>query len=392
VPEPVLEQFGDFDLLEKVAVGGMAELFKARRRGPQDAGQVVAIKRILPHFSDNPDFVRMFIEEAKLAAQLEHPNIVRVFELGKAGGSYYIAMEFVDGRDLRALLRRLREFSLPMPEVLAATVALKVAGALDHAHRKRSTDSRELMLVHRDISPQNILVSYGGAVKLVDFGIAKAATRIGQTHAGALKGKLMYMSPEQALGLPLDSRSDLYSLGLVLAELLSGQRCFQADSDLGVLEKVRLGKVLDVRSANPAVSHEMGALLARVLAREVDQRYPSARLLERDLMALLGRRGAVPDEADLATFTSMVLKGTREEVEALVAECYPVRTPVRLEPPARLPADKPAAARSGAAEDEPTLPGIVPGLPGGGLRRPWLWAAAAVLAVLAGWALRFQFR
>ncbi len=320
----VLEEFGNYYLLEKIAVGGMAELFKARQRGVHNFEKIVAIKRILPHLSDNDEFVRMFIDEAKLAAQLTHPNIVQIFDLGKASGFYYIAMEYVDGKDLRSLLRKVREHKLPFPESVAAFVTMKIAGALDYAHRKKGMNDKELKLVHRDISPQNVLISGEGAVKLVDFGIAKAATKTTQTVAGALKGKLLYMSPEQALGQPLDSRSDLYSLGLVLFELLTGERCFQADSELGVLEKVRLGKVQDVRSVNPLVSREMASILERALQKNVDQRYPSARFLERDLKALLVRSGNEPVEHDIAEYVNTLLKGTKEQVQALVSSRFPV--------------------------------------------------------------------
>ena len=354
--EGVLERFGTYDLLEKVAVGGMAELFKARQRGNHPAEKTVAIKRILPHLSDNDEFVHMFIDEAKLAAQLSHPNIVQIYDLGKAGGSYFIAMEYVDGRDLRSLLRKLREYKLPMPESLAASVILRVAGALDYAHRKRGIDDTELRLVHRDMSPQNILVSYDGVVKLVDFGIAKAATRNSQGQGGALKGKLLYMSPEQALGQPLDGRSDIYSLGLVLAELLTGERCFQADSELGVLEKVRQGKVLDPRAVNPDISPEMGGILAKALQKDVGQRYASARLLERDLKDLLAGRGREPGEADLADYVTALMKGAREDLEALLAARYPRRTPPAPTPP---PVQPPRLAQVPVAlEDQPTWPGI----------------------------------
>ena len=320
--EAALEEFGNYYLLEKIAVGGMAELFKARQRGVHDFEKIVAIKRILPHFSDNDEFVRMFIDEAKLAAQLTHPNIAQIFDLGKASGFYYIAMEFVDGRDLRTLLRKVREYKLPVPEALAAAVVMKVANALDYAHRERGINDRELKLVHRDISPQNILISYDGAVKLVDFGIAKAATKNTNTMAGALKGKLLYMSPEQALGQHLDGRSDIYSLGLVLFELLTGERCFQADSELGVLEKVRQGKVLDARSLNPRVSLEMSVIMDKVLQRNVEQRYSSARLLERDLKGLLVKGGNEPTEHDVAEYVNTLLKGTREELAELLASHY----------------------------------------------------------------------
>lgn len=319
-----LEEYGNYFLLEKIAIGGMAELFKAQQRGVQGFQKIVAIKRILPHFSDNEDFVTMFIDEAKLAAQLTHPNIVQIFDLGKAGSSYYIAMEYVNGRDLRTLLRKVREYGLPFPEQVAAFVVMKVAAALDYAHRKRGFDDRELKLVHRDISPQNVILSTEGAVKLVDFGIAKAASKASHTVAGALKGKLLYMSPEQATGQPLDNRSDLYSLGLVLFELLTGERCFQADSELGVLEKVRLGRVADLQALNPNVSKEMAAIVNRALQKGVDHRYPSARFMERDLRDYLQRQGTSIAEHDVAEYMNALLNGTRENLEILMASRFPL--------------------------------------------------------------------
>ena len=321
--QEVLEEYGNYFLLEKIAIGGMAELFKAQQRGVQGFQKIVAIKRILPHFSDNEDFVTMFIDEAKLAAQLTHPNIVQIFDLGKAGSSYYIAMEYVNGRDLRTLLRKVREYGLPFPEQVAAFVVMKVAAALDYAHRKRGFDDRELKLVHRDISPQNVILSTEGAVKLVDFGIAKAASKASHTVAGALKGKLLYMSPEQATGQPLDNRSDLYSLGLVLFELLTGERCFQADSELGVLEKVRLGRVSDLLSLNPKVSKEMAAIVNRALQKSVDHRYPSARFMERDLRDYLQRQGPPITEHDVAEYMQALLNGPLDHLESLMASRFP---------------------------------------------------------------------
>ena len=325
------EEFGNYYLIEKIAVGGMAELFKSRQRGVHNFEKIVAIKRILPHLSDNDEFVRMFIDEAKLAAQLTHPNIVQIFDLGKAGGFYYIAMEYVDGKDLRSLLRKVREYHLPFPEAVAALVTMKVAMALDYAHRKRGMNDKELKLVHRDVSPQNVLISSEGAVKLVDFGIAKAATKTTQTMAGALKGKLLYMSPEQALGQSLDNRSDIYSLGLVLFELLTGERCFQADSELGVLEKVRLGKVQDVQVVNPLISRDMANILNKALQKNVDQRYGSARLMERDLKSLLVRHGNEPTDHDVAEYVNTLLKGTKEQLDLLLATHFAVK-PLRTAP------------------------------------------------------------
>ncbi len=322
-PEAI-EEYGNYLLLEKIAVGGMAELFKAEQRGVQGFQKIVAIKRILPHFSANEDFVTMFIDEAKLAAQLTHPNIVQIFDLGEAGGSYYIAMEYVNGLDLRALLRKAREYGSPFPEQVAAFIVMKVASALDYAHRKRGFDDRELKLVHRDISPQNVILSAEGAVKLVDFGIAKAASKASHTMEGALKGKLLYMSPEQATGQPLDNRSDLYSLGLVLFELLTGERCFQADSEVGVLEKVRLGRIADLASLNPEVSRDMIAIVNRALQKGVDHRYPSARFLERDLRDYLQRQGNPVTEHDVAEYMNTLLKGSRDGLETLVSARFPI--------------------------------------------------------------------
>lgn len=347
-PPTGAEEYGNYFLVEKIAVGGMAELFKAQQRGVQGFQKIVAIKRILPHLVDNEDFATMFIDEAKLAAQLTHPNIVQIFDLGKAGSSYYIAMEYVNGRDLRTLLRKAKEYGKPFPEAVAAFVTMKVASALDYAHRKRGFDDRELKLVHRDVSPQNVLISTEGAVKLVDFGIAKAATKASHTVAGALKGKLLYMSPEQALGQPLDNRSDLYSLGLVLFEMLTGERCFQADSEMGVLEKVRMGKIGDLRAINPEISPEMVDIVGRALHKSVEQRYASARLLERDLRDLLMKRGHIPAEHDIAEYLEAVLLGPKERVEEVVRSRFPL--PAALPPP---PPSVPGAAQDGV----PTLYG-----------------------------------
>lgn len=382
----VLEEYGNYFLLEKIAIGGMAELFKAQQRGVQGFQKIVAIKRILPHFSDNEDFVTMFIDEAKLAAQLTHPNIVQIFDLGKAGSSYYIAMEYVNGRDLRTLLRKVREYGSPFPEQVAAFVVMKVAAALDYAHRKRGFDDRELKLVHRDISPQNLLLSTEGAVKLVDFGIAKAASKASHTVAGALKGKLLYMSPEQALGQPLDNRSDLYSLGLVLFELLTGERCFQADSELGVLEKVRLGRISDLQATNRNISREMVAIVNRALQKSVDHRYPSARFMERDLREYLQRHGASIAEHDVAEYAQALLNGQRELLDTLVAARFP--QPGSLTSGAyRVTGDHTSATatahRFGTTQTGAGLEPALPPPPSGQVARPrWLLPVILGLAVL----------
>src|SRR5262249_41816754 len=208
------DRFGQYEILERIAAGGMAELYKAKRTGVEGFQKIVAIKKILPHLADDEAFVTMFADEAKLAAQLNHPNIIHIYDLGKIqAGGYFIAMEYVDGRDLRAIETSASELGVPFPVPLAVYVASKVASALDYAHRRRDAESNDLNIVHRDVSPQNILISYEGDIKLCDFGIAKATSKASRTQSGALKGKIQYMSPEQAWGKPIDRRSDLFSLG-----------------------------------------------------------------------------------------------------------------------------------------------------------------------------------
>ncbi len=297
------DQFGQYEILERIAAGGMAELSKARRSGVEGFQKIVAIKKILPHLADNDEFITMFADEAKLAAQLNHPNIVHIFDLGKIeAGGYFIAMEYVDGRDLRSLLQSAREFDTPLPVPLAVYVASKIAAALDYAHRRRDGEGRELNVVHRDVSPPNILISYEGDIKLCDFGIAKAASKASQTQSGALKGKVQYMSPEQAWGRPIDRRSDIFSLGCVLFEMLTGEKLFRGDTDLSVLEKVRAAQVLVPSTVNPEVPRGLDAIVAKALAREPEERYGIASDMLRDLEGVLYSYTPAPGSADLAIY------------------------------------------------------------------------------------------
>ncbi|MEO8430481.1 MAG: TonB family protein [Acidobacteriota bacterium] len=297
------DRFGQYEILERIAAGGMAELSKARLSGVEGFQKIVAIKKILPHLADNDEFITMFADEAKLAAQLNHPNIVHIFDLGKIeAGGYFIAMEYVDGRDLRSLLQSARDHGTPLPAPLAVYVASKVAAALDYAHRRRDSEARELNIVHRDVSPPNILISYEGDIKLCDFGIAKAASKASQTQSGALKGKVQYMSPEQAWGRPLDRRSDLFSLGSVLFEMLTEQKLFRGDTDLSVLEKVRAAEVVPPSSINPEVTKALDVVVLKALAREPEDRYANASDMLRDLEAVLYSYSPAPGSADLAIY------------------------------------------------------------------------------------------
>ncbi|MGH9458256.1 MAG: protein kinase domain-containing protein [Thermoanaerobaculia bacterium] len=294
-------RLGQFVLREKIATGGMAEVWKARMEGVEGFEKLVAIKRILPHLSDDQEFVDMFVDEAKIAARLNHPNIIHIYDLGRAAGSYYIAMELVDGHDLKSTLRRAADRGIAMPPDLAVFVAAKIGAALDFAHRKAEG------LVHRDVSPQNVLVSWEGDIKLCDFGIAKATSRISHTRSGALKGKVQYMSPEQASAQPLDRRSDVFSLGLVLFEMLTGRKAFGGESEISVLDQVRLARIDPPSSLSKEVPAELDRIVATAVAREPSARYASAGDLVRDLEKVLPElRRPAPSAADLAAWMARI--------------------------------------------------------------------------------------
>jgi len=296
------DRFGQFQLIEKIATGGMAEVYKARMSGVDGFQKIVAIKKILPHMAASDDFMTMFSDEAKLAAQLNHPNIIHIYDLGKVDKSYYIAMEYVEGRDLRSILNSGAQHGLPLPPELALFVASKLANALDYAHRRKDFNGQDLSLVHRDVSPQNVLISYEGDIKLCDFGIAKATSKSSQTQAGALKGKLQYMSPEQASGKPLDRRSDLFSLGSVLYEMLTGEKLFAGESDMTILDQVRNVKAQAPSSKNPDVPKRVDAIVLKALAKNPEDRYQNASDLQRDLESVLYTFSPAPGSADLAIF------------------------------------------------------------------------------------------
>ncbi|HXY39263.1 MAG TPA: serine/threonine-protein kinase [Vicinamibacteria bacterium] len=297
--------FGPYELIERVAVGGMAEVFKAKRSGVEGFEKVVAVKRILPHLSDNADFVRMFVDEAKVVAGLSHPNIASIFELGRIGRSYYIAMEYVHGRDLRSVNRRAAERRLRLPVDLSLRVVSQVCAALEYAQRKKDEHGRAMQIVHRDVNPQNILLSFEGEVKLVDFGIARAATMASATDSAVLRGKLLYMSPEQARGRAVDGRSDLFSLGLVLYELVTGSRAFQGGGERTVLERVRAGDVKPPRELNPRLPEPLERVIQKALAREPDERYQDAGQMLRGLERFLVERPQVTAR-DLARFLELL--------------------------------------------------------------------------------------
>jgi len=328
--------YGPYRLLQRVAVGGMAEVFKAKRSGVEGFEKVVAVKRILPHLSDNKEFVDMFVDEAKMVAGLTHPNIVQIFDLGRIEKSYYIAMEYVQGRDLRSILRRARERAIRVPLDLCALIASRVCSALEYAHRKKDDRGQPMMTVHRDISPQNILISFEGDVKLTDFGIAKAASKATVTEAGALRGKLLYMSPEQAWGKPMDRRSDLFSLGIVFYEMVTDHKPFLGSSEVSILETVRECKVPPPSSLNREVPPALERVVMKALERDPERRYQDAAEMYRDLEAVMHEAPPPPTAATLARFMERLYEPQEREA-TVVDEAHEPEAPPAAASPAPPP-------------------------------------------------------
>lgn len=369
-------EFGQYTLLERIAVGGMAEVWKARMKGVEGFQKTVAIKRILPHLTDSSDFVTMFIDEAKLAAQLNHNHIIHIYDLGKIGDDYFIAMEYVDGKDLRTILNTAREKEQPLPLGLALLVASRLASALEHAHSRKDFDGKPLGLVHRDVSPQNVLISFEGDIKLCDFGIVKAVTKASKTQMGALKGKLQYMSPEQAWGRPVDARSDIFSLGALLFEMLTGRRLFSGDSEMSVLDAVREGRIQAPRDLDPRIPLEVNALVLKALARDPEDRFETAGQLQQELDALLASLKPTPSTTDLGRYMRRLFGEVRAETESAAPAPAAAAVPSAV-PAAPVRPAMPSLAPAAGAEVSQVVPAARKS------NQALLWIGLAALLALA---------
>jgi serine/threonine protein kinase len=280
-------QFGPYRLVQQIAVGGMAEIHLAKTHGIAGFEKYVVLKMIHPNFSQDHQFIQMLIDEAKITVQLQHVNIAQTFDLGKVGDTFYITMEYVDGADLYKLLRKTAELDRLFPIPVAAFIGKEVASGLDYAHRKRDHNGASLGIVHRDVSPQNILISYAGEVKLVDFGIAKATMRNRQTAAGVIKGKYYYMSPEQAWGEPLDHRTDIFSAGILLYETLTGQMLYLEEDLHKLLDMVRRAHIPPPSTLRKEIPAQLDTIVMRALAKRQEDRYQHAAELANDLERFL---------------------------------------------------------------------------------------------------------
>lgn len=304
-----LEQFGKYILLEKLAVGGMAEVYLAKQSGANGVSKFVAVKRILPQFSDKEDFIDMFKEEASITINLNHSNIVSIYDFGIEKGQFYLVMEFVEGRNLRQILNELKKANKSISIEQAVYIVKEATAGLDHAHR--CTDSKSgkpLNITHRDMSPQNIMISFEGESKVIDFGIAKVEKETDGTKAGTLKGKFAYMSPEQSEGLPIDPRTDVFALGIILWELLANDRLFTGSNEAAILRKVRDCQIPPIRKINPLVPPELERIVTKALAKDKNVRYQTAANLQKDLNRFLNMHAPDFSSQDFSTFIKECFK------------------------------------------------------------------------------------
>lgn len=298
--------FGKYKLLERIAVGGMAEVFLAVRPGLEGFEKTLAIKRIRPHLSSEEAFVKMFLNEAKLAAQLQHPNIVQIFDLGKINSSYFIAMEYISGRDMSRVVPKAERAGIQFPLEYALSIAASVLDGLAYAHTKTDDFGVPLNIVHRDITPENIMVGWNGNVKILDFGIAKAAIGTDQTRAGEIKGKLAYMSPEQGMGKVLDARSDIFALGVVLYEWITGYKMFTGENEMAILKSIIEGRIYPPSYFREDLPEGIEDILMKALAKDREARYQNARDMQFDILQWLHGSDLNPSNAHMANFMTQI--------------------------------------------------------------------------------------
>ncbi|RMG12037.1 MAG: serine/threonine protein kinase [Deltaproteobacteria bacterium] len=303
----------------------MAEIFLARQAGLEGFEKTIVIKRIRPHLSKQESFVKMFLNEAKLAAQLNHPNIVQIYDLGKIHDTYFIAMEYIFGRDMRRVIPKAESMGIPFPMVYALKIASSVCEGLYFAHQKKDIYGNPLNIVHRDVTPENIFVSFDGTVKILDFGIAKAANQIEQTRAGEIKGKISYMSPEQVVGKQLDARSDIFSLGVVLYEWITGFKLFTGDSEVAILKSISEGKIYAPSYFKADVPEAVERILMKALEKDREKRYQSAWEMQYDIDQFLSEYEFTPSNIHLSNFLKQLFEDElEEERKRLLAEGAPL--------------------------------------------------------------------
>jgi len=320
-------RFAKYELLRRIAVGGMAEIFLARQRGLAGFEKILAVKRIRKKYTAEPSFVQMFLNEARIAARLSHPNVVQIFDLGKAEGCFFIAMEHVHGRNLSEVVQRAEENRVRFPLEYAVKIASQVCDGLHYAHTKRDADGTPLDIVHRDISPLNLLVSFDGVVKILDFGIARAERYYREERDGGkkVKGKLTYMAPETVEGQKEDNRTDVFALGMVFYELITGLKVRSQKSDRDLFRSILKGKIHPPSFFRADLPEEVEEIALKALARDPTERYQHARDMQYDLDAFLVESGFNPGALHLANFVRQLFQEDLEREDKQLAEIAKAR-------------------------------------------------------------------
>jgi serine/threonine-protein kinase len=297
-----------YRVIEKLASGGMAEVFRAESAGLEGFKKQVAIKRVLPHLSEKKKFISMFLDEARLSAHLSHSNCVQVFDIGVGDNAYFIVMEYVDGADLKAVLETLKKQGRELPLEEAVFIAIKICEGLCYAHELTDSEGRAFGVVHRDVSPPNVLMTKHGEIKIVDFGLAKASSQLEKSEPGIIKGKFSYLSPEAALGKEVDHRTDIFAVGIILWEMLAGRRLFLGDTDFATVKLVQQAVVPSISKLNPKVSPDLERILNKALARDPAQRYQTAREVAISLNDFLYRHGRPVGSFKIATLVQSTVR------------------------------------------------------------------------------------
>jgi eukaryotic-like serine/threonine-protein kinase len=303
-----------YRVLKRLASGGMAEVFVAESASIEGFRKQVAIKRVLPQLSKKSQFIEMFLDEARLSAHLSHSNVVSVFDIGVGDGSYFIVMEYVDGADLKAVMDYTKKVGQNIPVEAASYVATRICQGLSYAHELKS-DGKPLQIIHRDITPANVLITRYGEVKIVDFGLAKASSQLAASDQGVIKGKFGYLAPETVMEKPVDQRVDVFAVGIILWELLAGRRLFLGDTDFQTVRLVRDAVIPSLAQFNRAVTPELDEIVKRALARDPDARYLTAKDLGRDLTRFLFRYGRPVSDDDVAELVRTAMGGSDRPVD-----------------------------------------------------------------------------
>jgi serine/threonine-protein kinase len=305
-----------YRVVRKIDAGGMAEVFQGVAEGLRGFSKKVAIKRVLPHLAQNEKFLAMFLDEARLSLFMNHANVVQVFDIGRSGGTYFIVMEYVDGTDLKKIMERMRERKARLPTAQALYIIMEVCKGLGYAHDLSDIDSTNLGIVHRDVSPPNVLISKQGEVKIVDFGLAKATSQLEHTDPGVVKGKFAYLSPEAAWGKEVDRRADVFACGIILFELLTAKRLFLGENDVATVELVRRAAVPPMQPDNPEVKPVLEGIVRKALAPDPERRYQTCDEMAEDLASYLFEYGMKVTGFDLRRMVSTIA-AEEEKVERI---------------------------------------------------------------------------